>query len=187
MNQFLLIFTFLIMLSGSCNKARSQNSDNGFVSVDPSLEKTIANSTFNEKGIINPTGCQIPMPEQRKKTKESKTFGTTSSGTKVNVNISFYAPIGEFFFIRETDSSPQSQAVTGLLRLELIGEIKSNGKVYGYSIFARKAPKNESNNRGSEEHNHMFVYRCYDSDGDGKFETVVNDGSSFPVPDWVSK
>ena len=128
------------------------------------------------------------MPEDRKKTKESKTYGTTSDGNRVDVTITSYAPIKDFFYTLVIDPAFRGHAVGGDLRLMFIEELATNGKVYGYSIFARQvAPKDKDGNPLSRDQDHMFVYRCYDSDGDGKFETMITDSSPFLIPDWVLK
>ncbi len=191
MSKILYIFSFIFLLfSVGCNGVQPQNLNNVInVTPTPPMEEIVETSNGNRK-FINPGGWQIPMPmpEDRKKTKESKTYGTTSDGERVDMTITFYAPIKDFFYTLVIDPAFREHAVGGDLILELIGELKTNGKVYGYSIFARQvAPKDKDGNFTASDHNHMFVYRCYDSDGDGKFETLLTDSSPYFVPDWVLK
>jgi hypothetical protein len=96
-----------------------------------------------------------------------------------------YSPDTPFFYTLDIEPSLRNAAVGGLLHLEMIEELKANGKVFGYSIFAAQAATDKSTGK-AYRNGRTFVYRCYDSDGDGKFEVMVVDSSPFLVPGWVT-
>lgn len=131
----------------------------------------------DNRRLINTDGWQIPMPTKKKSDGERVTNGTTANGSKVNVIISYYIPTKTFLYNLKIDRAFQDRAVAGIVKIESLGELKANNKIFGYTINARRTEENQLG----------FGYRIYDSDGDGKFETMVTDNSAFQVPSWILK
>lgn len=138
--------------------------------------------------LINDAGWPIPMPEKKAQVRVRETTGSAESGEQIAIEISDYAPEGEFAYPSELTGYPhlEARAKDGLLLLQMISELKCNNRIYGYSVFS--APGEKDAQTGTvKRKGHMFVYRLFDSDGDGRFETMITDSSSFKIPAWVLK
>lgn len=70
----------------------------------------------------------------------------------------------------------------GKLRAGFFTEISVNSKVFLYNITVEKVV---SGIPPDGDHREPFVYEIMDSDGDGIFETLVQDDENSIVPNWV--
>jgi len=140
-----------------------------------------------EAKFVKEEGWEIPLPEKRKATRTIEREAKSENGTSVKRMLTVYIPIDAFFFQREPYASGlDKEMTTGLLRLQAIYELKVKEKIYGYTIYAQKTALDEQT-RKSVPSGKIFFYQCFDTDGDGKFETLVTDQSGISVPDWVTQ
>jgi hypothetical protein len=191
----LIVFGFYIF---SCSKTASVNNTD---STDlnyalPSETKSPLNSedvvVRNGKNYIKKNGWLLPPLRDRKLVRTSVLQWSTAKGKKVGVTSTHY--IFEKPLLYSHDSWLYSQDFSyedgtldylkGKLESEFFMEFSLNGKVFMYSIFAKEVRElPPSNTDPSEE---RFVYQIADNDGDGVFETLVNDEEVI-VPKWVLK
>jgi hypothetical protein len=183
---------FVIVSLVYCLAACSADVDSKGVSSnhgDPSVTPLTTQTPYALGArFMNQAGWPIPMPENKEQVRVTETTASTESGEKVAIEITDYAPLGEFAYASELSAYPhlEARARDGLLLLQLISQLKYNNKIYGYSVFS--APGTKDVKTGMVKRNgHMFVYRLFDSDGDGRFETMITDSSPFKIPAWTLK
>lgn len=131
-------------------------------------------------------GCNIPLPPDRKTKGRSTRDWNVERVGKVAVTSTVYEARRDFTFTRQTFVVPsENRSVPGRhLRLVWIEELKVGDHIFGYNIFAE--PTGENISADNSVHGHRTSYTCYDSDGDGKFEYLINNsGVPPPVPMWV--
>lgn len=132
-------------------------------------------------------GCEIPMPEDRRVQDRVSIDRVSATGVAVAVTSTVYKPIGDFLFTRKSFVVPEEDRVvpTGQYRLIWIEELTVNERVFGYNIFTEPIP-DQADAANGEAHIHKNTYTCFDSNGDGKFEYVINMSDTPPkVPVWV--
>jgi hypothetical protein len=115
------------------------------------------------------------MPRNKKPDGHRVIDGKTAEGGKVQVAIFYYLPTEPFLYDQNIDSAFKDRFLSGRFKLESIGEVTSNRKTYGYLVNARPSSRQGPG----------FTSRYYDSDGDGKFETLIGNSTPFPIPEWT--
>lgn len=140
----------------------------------------------NDEGIIlKEKGWQIPSPRKKQKSKIKESIMKSEDGKDIKVTATFYTPIENFIYEENPlDANGEVILVHGKLKLMNFVEIKVEENVFLYTISARKTEAKEPI-YNSTSHNHIFGYQIVDRDGDGKFETLLTDGSKFLVPVWA--
>lgn len=181
----LLGIFFLISLCVGCSgpgAAVTGSNDRG-----ETIPASVSDSNQSRtEGILFVEGCEIPTPQKaRKRRKELEV--DSDLGTKVTVTSTVYEPEVDSEFTRNPFVIPDEQREVPLRRYKLVWleELKVNGKVFGYNIFAEPLPSAESG-ANDELHLHKIMTACYDSDGDGRFEYLINRSNAPPkVPSWA--
>lgn len=177
---------FAVLLFGCSTESISSLNNKLEIKTSPSLTPPNTPQNYEAK-FIREEGWKIPMPERAKKMRIIEREVKSENGKMVKRTLTIYNPIGEFSFQRESSTSSSGiQIPSESLELESIWEIKINGKIYSYTVVARKAKLNEQTDN-SVLTRHAFPYRYFDTDGDGKFETLVTDDSNILVPSWASQ
>ncbi|MEZ5422882.1 MAG: hypothetical protein R2682_07280 [Pyrinomonadaceae bacterium] len=132
-------------------------------------------------------GWMIPLPENREQIRQSFSDAESEDGKPVKIAITDLVPKDVFFFTQTpSDAASPNSLLSGLLKLELIQELRVRAKTYCYLIYARRTKTDEQTGKPSPI-GQMFVYRILDKDGDGKFETLSADDSRALVPEWAAK
>lgn len=81
-----------------------------------------------------------------------------------------------------------SESVTrlhGELVLISFKEFRLNDNIYLYSIVAKK--NEDINQKNINAHNELLIYQILDNDGDGIFETLIDNDSTILIPKWCVK
>lgn len=130
-------------------------------------------------------GCDIPLPSDRKTKRRSTSVEKDERGGQVPVTRYVYEPISDFTFTRQAFfiTLEKRKVPERRFRLVWIEELRAGENIFGYNIFAEPVETEGSDNSA---HNHRNIYLCYDSDGDGNFEYLINNSGAPPhVPLWV--
>ena len=181
LNKYSLL-GFIIILVGCSYANTGALKDRSEIKLSSTPSSVIQDS---DSKYIKETGWQVPLPEKKKIVKTSKATIDSESGKHVEIVITAYAPIDDFLFRIEPDNPYQKKGLFDeVLKLESIEEIKVKERIFWYTIFARKAKFGEQKSNNIS-HEHAFVYRILDKDGDGKFETLLTDSSKILVPQWA--
>lgn len=177
---------FVVFLFG-CSTVSTSSLDNE-LETKASPSPMLPNSPQNYEGkFIKQEGWKIPLPDKKEKMRVIERDVMTENGMKVKRTITIYNPIGDFFFQRESSTSISgSQLKSESLQIQSIWEVKIKEKIYSYTVIARKATPDKQTDE-SVLTKFEFPYRYFDIDGDGKFETLVTDGSEILVPSWASQ
>jgi hypothetical protein len=159
------------------------SSSNKRIEVYTTPTPTLINYPLNDKSkIIKRRECSIPLPTEKQIRSKLIDYRKSEDGKPVKVSITNYASKNDFFFKQEP-INPRNTYKT--FRLVWIDEFKVNEKIFGYMVFAQESKPSEQSNANSS-YEHKSVYRCYDFNGDGKFEYLTDDGMEVPsVPKWV--
>lgn len=185
---------FVVPLAGylTGNISSSLNNEVAMI-VSPTQ---MLNVSLKDKGnqMTNDGDCYIPLPEKRKQISKGTMDLKTESGVPIKVSVTDYKPIEDFFFKRQPSTIEQArQRSMDLLQLDTISEFKANRKIFGYIIWVfNRESQNHSNLNNSNVNRHMLqghhgAFRCYDFNGDGKFEYPNDDGSKPAiVPSWAA-
>ena len=107
----------------------------------------------------------------------------SEGGGNGKVTITYYKPTTNFIY--NEDPVQGTVLVRGDLEVVDFIENKVKEKIFAYTIFARKAKVSQGSMDNNSSHDHTFVYRILDKDGDGKFETLLTDSSKILIPKWV--
>lgn len=178
-------FVLFAVFSFDCSTVNTSSFSNKLeTKILPSPTPTDSPQNHEAK-YINPDGWEIPLPEKRKKTRVIERDVKTEDGKIAKRTLTIYSPTDDFFFHRESFSQ-DSEITTGLLKLQGIYELKVKEKVYGYTIYAQKTIPDEQTGKHTSI-GPTFFYQCFDTDGDGKFETLVTDTSGMLIPSWASQ
>ena len=130
-------------------------------------------------------GVPIPILKKSKKLREVSEEMMGEDGKAVAVTITDYVSEEPLFFEHRPFTPMQKlNSIGGTMKLEMLSEIKVNHKIFSYSVFERKTAPNSKSHKSI---GHMYVFRCADTDGDGKFETVYHGDSILKVPLWALK
>jgi hypothetical protein len=153
-------------------------SENGGV---PPTKKT---SVINDGRIINETGWKVPQTKDTTKGTPTVKKINSIEGKSFNVKTTYFTPNNAVLYTEELFSENVTR-LHGELVLTRFEEFRLNDKVYLYSILAKE---NESINRkNANDHNEMLIYQILDNDGDGIFETLIDNGTDILIPKWVTK
>jgi hypothetical protein len=176
-------FVLLAVLFVGCSTVNTSSLDSKLeVEVSPYPSPPSSPQIYEAK-FIRQEGWKIPLPEKRKKTRTIERDVKSENGKSVKRILTIYIPKDDFFYQREVGiSNSGNELKSELLKLQSIWEIKANEKKYSYTITARKAKPDEQ-----EDHQHDFIYRYFDLDGDGKFETLISNDSEVLVPSWATQ
>ena len=135
--------------------------------------------------IVKEEGWQIPSPKEKKEIGTKLIDMISEGGKNVKVTTTNYAPVGKIVYSEKTDD-PRVTLVRDNLILGNFVEYKAKGKVFLYTIFARR-PNTEKQENGNSSREKIFVYQIVDRDGDGKFETLLINSTKFLTPYWVTR
>ena len=126
-------------------------------------------------------GWRVPKSDKRKIENTSVNSRPTEEGGDAEVTRTHYS------FEIPWSYTEDFADLRGPLKLEseFFMELKVNGKVFMYAIFAKEVRTRAPSN--NEPHVDTFVYRIRDDDGDGIFETLVGGDEETKVPKWVLK
>jgi hypothetical protein len=172
---FLFLNTACTNLSMSSGK---NNSENGLV---PATKKT---PVIIDGRIINETGWKIPQAKDARTGTPIVKKIDSVEGKTFNVKIHSFIPNEKILYTEELFSENVTR-LHGELVLDLFKEHRLNDKVYLYSIVAKE---NESiNQKNVNDHNDKLIYQILDNDGDGIFETLIDNSSTVLIPKWATK
>lgn len=177
----LTFITLLTLVFVGCSTVET-TSLNEERAIETSPTQTDSNQN-NQAGIIE-SGWQIPLPEKKRTLKKSIVTRVSEDGKNIKVTTTECAPINDFIYEEKLTDYQKTKLISGELQLKTFIENKVNEKIFWYTIFAKQTESNEQKSDNSS-HNHIFVYRIVDKDGDGKFETRVSDSSEILVPKWA--
>jgi len=146
-----------------------------------------ASSTPNNNELkdkyVREEGWQIPVVPASDLKSSSVREGETVSGVAVTITASPYVP--EDLFTTEPFATI-GDAKYGTIKINLITELTVKKRIFGYVMLAARTVKSSESNKLIRS-GLGFTFRYLDTDGDGKFETLVFGGPTDKVPDWVAK
>lgn len=146
---------------------------------------TPPNLPQNDDGrIVKEEGWQIPSPKEKREIGTKLIDMISEDRKSVRVMTTNYAPVEKTIYSEKTDDARVTLVRDNLILGNFV-EYKAKGKVFLYTIFARR-PMSEKQEIGSSNEK-IFVYQIVDRDGDGKFETLLIKNSKFLTPSWVSR
>jgi hypothetical protein len=171
------IFSFI-----SCSTVKTSSVSNKLeINASPQPTPSVSQQNY-EARFIRQEGYKIPFPEKKRKTRVIEREVMSENGKKVKRTIILFAS-GDFLFQRESGTSNSGIEIPSeMLKLKGIWELKIKDKIYSYTITAHNATPNKL-----IDHEHDFIYRYFDMDGDGKFEMLVTDDSEVLVPEWATQ
>jgi hypothetical protein len=153
-------------------------SENGAV---PATKKT---PVIIDGRLINETGWKIPQAKDARTGPPIVKKIDTVEGKPFNVKIHSFIPIDKVLYTEELFSENVTR-LHGELVLDLYKEYRLNDQVYLYSIVAKE---NESiDQKNINDHNDKLIYQILDNNGDGIFETLIDNSDTVLIPKWVTK
>ena len=137
--------------------------------------------------VIVDEGCNIPPVSSLRIFRSHKTTWNSETGEKVNVVITDYDSPQVFYYEQKPLTHMMNYiSFGGTLKLMWLSEMRSGQKVFAYTMFARKKKTEAAQSDNSNGWNdRMFPYTCVDTDGDGRFETVLTTADLL-VPSWAA-
>jgi hypothetical protein len=183
----LSILLFVMWLAVGCSDIQTNalsKEEEIIVSPTPTPEDFPQDSDFK---VIKVEGCEIPSPSQKRQTDKKTSYQDSDAGKRVKVTSTVYESTNDFFFTRGALYNPiqRIEVPAKLNKLVWIEELKVKDKIFGYNIFSQGATLGESTGKPVLDE-HKNILTCYDFDGDGRFEYLINIGDKAPlVPKWV--
>jgi len=175
-------FAALLFFTTACTNLNISSGKNNSENVAVPLPKKTP--VIIEGRIINETGWKVPQKNDTKSWTPTVKKINSIEGKPFNVKINYFLPNENVLYTEELFSENVTR-LHGELVLDSFEELSLNDKVYLYSIVAKE---NESiNQRNVNDHNDKLIYQILDSDGDGIFETLIDNDSTILIPKWVTK
>jgi hypothetical protein len=172
---FLFFTTACTNLNISSGK---NNSENGAV---PTTKKT---PIIIDGRLINETGWQVPQTRDTEIGTPTVKKINSIEGKPFKVKTIYFAPNNEVLYTEELFSENVTR-LHGELVLHGFEEFRLNDKVYLYSIVAKE--NEDINQKNINAHNEKLIYQILDNDGDGIFETLIDNDSTVLIPKWCTK
>lgn len=173
----LAAFLFFTTACTNLNSGKN-NSDDGAV---PTPKKT---PVIIEGRIISETGWKIPQTKDTKRCLPTVKKINSIEGKPFNVKITTFTPIDEALYTEELFSENITR-LRGELALHSFEEYRLNDKVYLYLIIAKE--NEDINQKNINGHNEKLIYQILDSDGDGIFETLIDNDPTVLIPKWCTR
>jgi hypothetical protein len=140
-----------------------------------------------QDGNTNQKPCTIPVVKNKKYLDNRTTTLKSKQGQDYEINIAKYTSTDELFFNREFPNLQEKGNTRSVLfNLEKIEEFSLKDKIFGYFIYGRTVGIKDNSNVSIDQ-NRMFVFRCFDTNGDSDFEPLTDSDSELLIPDWVIK
>jgi hypothetical protein len=177
---FLVVFIFTPACTNSTFSGLKEDS-----STKNYTPRTGQKIVENNGQIINDTGWQIPQIKNTTAGEPKIEEMLSVDGRRFNVRKTFFTP-NETISYTEDGFSENVTRLHGKLKLVRFQEFKLKEKVFLYSILAREFDENKQANN-NHMHKEMFIYQILDSDGDGKFETLIDNDSDVLIPKWATE
>jgi hypothetical protein len=149
---------------------------------------SISNAEVPENQIIGGGDCYVPIPEKKNQTGSGTMNLKTDNGTPIEVSVTGFKPADDFFFTMKPDRIAQENGQSGVfLQLDEISEFKANDKIFAYFVYTiYPQPDNSESKVINRMEGRRGAFRCFDLNGDGKFEYPTDNGSEpMKVPNWV--
>lgn len=172
---------FLFFTSACTNLNVSSGKNNSENGVVPMPKKT---PLVIEGRIINENGWQVPQTKDTKSWTPKEKKINSIEGKPFNVKITFFNPNENVLYTEELFSENVTR-LHGELVLNSFEEFRLNDKVYLYSIVAKE--NEDINQKNINARNDMLIYQILDNDGDGIFETLIDNDSTVLLPKWCTK
>lgn len=167
------------LLSISCASSSAGSRNTGLSTPPPgssnngSTNSREQNSVKAEGWILPQKDCELVQFNSEERREEGE------DGSEI---LTHFRP--ESVCIYTESSANRKSLLNGRLRLLKVLEVKFNERVFMYVIDAW--PQNDIAHNNNNSHSvRPFSYRIFDSDGDGKFETLVSDGVVIKPPRWT--
>lgn len=174
---FVLALISFVVWGTSCNTTSF-----GSATSDLSTPSVSSNSTptnLPDAGSIKPDGWVVPQLQcEVEQFQSEKRPVVGEDGSEVTLKVAHYRPKSICTYAES--SADSSSFLNGNLRLIRIAERKVNDRIFAYIIDA--LPLSDDRNARPKR---QFVYRIFDSDGDGKFETLLSDDFVLKPPRWT--
>ena len=128
--------------------------------------------------LINENGWEIPNFKMKDKHRSSKSV-ETKNGRKVEIYKTTFQPENKILI--EEPFISMGLRHLGLRKIKSVTEFSGKDQLpYCYQFVSQREERDGSNSTLM-----LFHHMLCDANGDGIFETVSENGFSFPVPDWV--
>lgn len=137
-----------------------------------------------EGRLINETGWRVPQTKDTKSWTPIVKKIKSIEGKSFNVKVNYFLPNEKVLYTEELFSENVTR-LHGELVLDSFEEFRLNDKVYLYSIVAKE--NEDINQKNTNAHNEKLIYQILDNDGDGIFETLIDNGSNVLIPKWCIK
>ncbi|MBS1796375.1 MAG: hypothetical protein JSS81_21170 [Acidobacteria bacterium] len=178
---------FSIACSGGHQNSIESRADNG--STTPTTDY------FPQKNsrIIRKEGWKVLDTKGLNVTGKEVIVMKTEAGKLIKANTTYFRPNHDAYYYNVEGFSENTTQLFGLIKLWGVNEFKISGKIFMYAVHAGKVIGDTASNTGLDSNSLTVAYYQYiilDSDGDGVFETLIDDTtdpSDVPVPKWVAK
>lgn len=175
----ILIISFVSSCSNDRPKAIENLSD---VQVETKVAPTPTSEGLKDL-YVKKEGWEIPRPSKKDFEETKEIEYKTTDGRPVKVTVYSYTA-SEDLFIRDPIEEVGERGL-GLLKIGLISELKFKNKIFCYAVmFNRTQISSDTGKPVSVGPGSVFRY--WDMDGDGKFETL-SFGGEAGLPTWVSQ
>lgn len=135
----------------------------------------------NERIYINDAGWNVPNLASAEKSKISKVKVKDKSGNKKEVEVTNFVLTNT---ITEEPYNLIGQKF-GKMKIFVVRELKINNKTFAYLLNAQRVEYKESEKKYIP-FGFGIMFGLLDEDGDGRFETLLNDAENdLFIPEWV--
>lgn len=183
-----LLLKICLLTSASCGLLDGCSSPQAeYLEISTPTPLNDGNESKRYTEFINKEGWHVPLPPESKNGPKNMIRSTSASGSEVDVVVIVMVNFKNYRFTYGTMNEEQKNYLgEGELKLVALKELRVGRNVFAYVIMAETID-NGMKMSGNEPHQHPFLYRIFDRDGDGKFETLFPGDSDNFVPEWACK
>jgi hypothetical protein len=177
-------FVFYWLSMTGCSTVNISSLENNPERSTSSTRKTIQ----NKSRIIKNEGWQIPEIQNLKMNKPTFKDMKSDNGKSFTVKTTYFSPESDIFYTVD-GFSKNSTRLFGKLKLYGVKEFSLSGKTFLYEVTAGQVMSNNGENYNSN-HGGLYQYILLDNNGDGKFETLIDDytlTSDVLIPKWATE
>ncbi|MBS1796291.1 MAG: hypothetical protein JSS81_20735 [Acidobacteria bacterium] len=195
MKKKMRLFTVCIMFYWLLSIGCSGNHQNSIENRSDNSLTTLSTNESPQKTsrIIRKEGWKVLDTKGLDVTGKEVIVMKTEAGKSLRVNTTYFRPNHDAYYYNVEGFSENTTRLFGRIKLWGINEFKASGKIFMYDVHAGRVIGDTASNTGLNYNslnmaNHPYI--ILDSDGDGIFETLIDDSrdpSDVPVPRWVSQ
>ena len=177
----LVAFGFTTLILEDCKKAKNVNRENRATETMSTPRAKIDIEKKSDAIFVNTAGWELPDLTKQNNPTSSKEFLNDEVGNKREVLVTNYVLKNSF-----TDEPFISIGEDhGRLKINIVREFKTGNNIFAYLLLAQKANSDKETDN-IQTIGLSFFYAFVDTDGDGKFETLLkNPEKDLAIPKWA--